>query len=1024
MSCPTTIIPISTSMDFGRIPTLSRSALTVTDSSSLATQLPLMTNGNIKPASSKSCQTSNTYQTRAPSYSYRRSLAKVMPSLSKKNDTSQQQRNHVADSSPKKANNRQRQISSINTNPPSASVTTNNKSNGLPRQKQQQQQPCSTEHAVSTPSRQNQPAPARRSSLRKTSPRPLSYHATTGNDEETGSTRSNNKHGSVLNPTVPSAESAAATTTVSSAVPASAQKQKQKQQQRRLSRGGTSSSSSPQLALPQHRRLSSPPSAAGIVKQNKTETLASPTSPTKLQNAKKTPLGAHPAGTVTSDSSSDGDDAVATMDNQQQYHVKQQQQQQQQHRAQHSRRANHLRHQTLQPQNDPLLLHQRRTSIASLSPLPRPNGVSSSSSSTLVRRRSLADISPRSSLAPSASTALPQHHHHHHHHQQQNDQENKLQQQTMRPSQSHLRHPSWLDSAGFMRPSKCSICHPPPPKKSVITPPAGMGVPKFGLPPPDTTTTPTSTVIATTTITASMGATASTTSKHGLERRSSSRNSLVYEKLGKHGQPFGLSSSSMALADNSRSKNTVSYIDGMARMDQRRRLSLPNPMDNSRPSTKKLAMEKRSSFYNSNSSSSNNKGTVTGAVDHSTTHRFSSNKRVVAPRTKKTGKQLASPDTPVLDKDFTHSPSSSSSLNEASMDTTSSSSSNPSPTTADESRPSTPIDIKHQTNQLMASDYLKPLDDGNDDGYSDETHNLLNEPGLLRLEPSPLPLVTNDDVAECGGGGDQQHNRGALEQLQAFLDSTATEAAAEEKHRQPDFEIPPVSLMSEDTSDAAQCTSSSSSSSSLSDMSLHLQDSSSNDTTTKMVLQQQPPSTSVLSDLEQWTEMVRLTLGRWFTDLNHGHLEHYEKDADGSITTMTITGYVITMEPDLIHQPSSSTLTDEKRIQQHRYTLCLGQEERQHTFSAMASSSSDCWTPDDQVDRCQFKNKNTSVPCDCEFDWMNRRHHCRSCGDIFCKTHSSNRLPLFTKKQPNQIKWSRVCDSCCYDLVGTSLVKL
>ena len=42
------------------------------------------------------------------------------------------------------------------------------------------------------------------------------------------------------------------------------------------------------------------------------------------------------------------------------------------------------------------------------------------------------------------------------------------------------------------------------------------------------------------------------------------------------------------------------------------------------------------------------------------------------------------------------------------------------------------------------------------------------------------------------------------------------------------------------------------------------------------------------------------------------------------------------------------------------------------------------------------------------------------CGHIFCNTHSSNRLPLFDA-QNSKAEWSRVCDTCFYDLAGSSL---
>ncbi|KAI8332425.1 hypothetical protein BC941DRAFT_436651 [Chlamydoabsidia padenii] len=167
-----------------------------------------------------------------------------------------------------------------------------------------------------------------------------------------------------------------------------------------------------------------------------------------------------------------------------------------------------------------------------------------------------------------------------------------------------------------------------------------------------------------------------------------------------------------------------------------------------------------------------------------------------------------------------------------------------------------------------------------------------------------------------------------------------------------------------------------------------------------------------LSDLEQLAAKFRSVLGKWFTDLNHGQLERYDTAPDGSITTMTISGSVLTSESVLISHLSIMPTGD-----RHSYLLNLGPEERKQTFRI---AGPDRWTPDNQINHCQFRTK--SSQCETEFDWVNRRHHCRRCGDIFCKAHSTNRLPLFADDKPNQIKWSRVCDSCCYHLVGPYLM--
>ncbi|SAM06903.1 hypothetical protein [Absidia glauca] len=147
-----------------------------------------------------------------------------------------------------------------------------------------------------------------------------------------------------------------------------------------------------------------------------------------------------------------------------------------------------------------------------------------------------------------------------------------------------------------------------------------------------------------------------------------------------------------------------------------------------------------------------------------------------------------------------------------------------------------------------------------------------------------------------------------------------------------------------------------------------------------------------MTELEQWANKVRMVLGRWFTP---GRLESYETAADGSITTMTISGSV-----------------EDSRT----YTMTLGRHERNHIFKVTPAAQ---WTPDDQVTQCQYKTKTSQ--CDTVFDWMDRRHHCRRCGDLFCKSHSTNKLPLFTDDKPDQIRWSRVCDACCQHLVGAYL---
>ncbi|KAI7688085.1 RUN and FYVE domain-containing protein 2 [Sarcoptes scabiei] len=57
------------------------------------------------------------------------------------------------------------------------------------------------------------------------------------------------------------------------------------------------------------------------------------------------------------------------------------------------------------------------------------------------------------------------------------------------------------------------------------------------------------------------------------------------------------------------------------------------------------------------------------------------------------------------------------------------------------------------------------------------------------------------------------------------------------------------------------------------------------------------------------------------------------------------------------------------------------------------------WTEDNEVDKCK--------QCEQKFSLSKRKHHCRSCGEIFCKNCSDNEMPLPSSRKP-----VRVCDSC------------
>lgn len=89
-------------------------------------------------------------------------------------------------------------------------------------------------------------------------------------------------------------------------------------------------------------------------------------------------------------------------------------------------------------------------------------------------------------------------------------------------------------------------------------------------------------------------------------------------------------------------------------------------------------------------------------------------------------------------------------------------------------------------------------------------------------------------------------------------------------------------------------------------------------------------------------------------------------------------------------------------------------------FLAELSERPPIWVPDEERVQC--------FTCNTKFTIFNRRHHCRSCGEIFCGTCSkfSKSLPAYPRSGPQ-----RVCESCFRgrqqfdpDLLDTSAVIL
>ncbi|KAI8061097.1 hypothetical protein BC940DRAFT_310556 [Gongronella butleri] len=118
--------------------------------------------------------------------------------------------------------------------------------------------------------------------------------------------------------------------------------------------------------------------------------------------------------------------------------------------------------------------------------------------------------------------------------------------------------------------------------------------------------------------------------------------------------------------------------------------------------------------------------------------------------------------------------------------------------------------------------------------------------------------------------------------------------------------------------------------------------------------------------------------------------------------------------------PSSNAAPGKRPLFVFQGMVHLGKARRQYalTLSPDAPHSfyilpRDNWVPDHQVPRCQVNA--CTAPA---FGWLNRRHHCRRCGQVVCQDHSMNKLPLFHQTDTTKHEMARVCDLCCHQLLN------
>lgn len=72
--------------------------------------------------------------------------------------------------------------------------------------------------------------------------------------------------------------------------------------------------------------------------------------------------------------------------------------------------------------------------------------------------------------------------------------------------------------------------------------------------------------------------------------------------------------------------------------------------------------------------------------------------------------------------------------------------------------------------------------------------------------------------------------------------------------------------------------------------------------------------------------------------------------------------------------------------------------------SEPANVSRNFWMPDQSCRVC--------YECDSQFTWLNRRHHCRLCGRVFCAKCTANWVPTSSSEEREECEKIRVCNYC------------
>ncbi|XP_064182533.1 lateral signaling target protein 2 homolog isoform X2 [Anguilla rostrata] len=101
-------------------------------------------------------------------------------------------------------------------------------------------------------------------------------------------------------------------------------------------------------------------------------------------------------------------------------------------------------------------------------------------------------------------------------------------------------------------------------------------------------------------------------------------------------------------------------------------------------------------------------------------------------------------------------------------------------------------------------------------------------------------------------------------------------------------------------------------------------------------------------------------------------------------------------------EEEEKTVQEESGLQQEGCELCVDQRRGVPRVGNVAGPP--VWVPDSACDHC--------MACHAPFTLLRRRHHCRSCGKIFCSRCSPNEAPLPRLGQRTPVRVCNHCFSC------------